>query len=41
MGEPRALLATALSPPSLSDIERTILLLKEVGHVQLFSSGES
>jgi hypothetical protein len=30
MGEPRALLATALSPPSLSDIERTILLLKEV-----------
>lgn len=32
MGEPRALLATALSPPSLSDIERTILLLKEVGN---------
>ncbi|KAM6170841.1 ATP-dependent RNA helicase TDRD9 isoform 1-T1 [Erethizon dorsatum] len=31
MGEPRALLATALSPPSLNDIERTILLLKEVG----------
>ncbi|XP_053451665.1 ATP-dependent RNA helicase TDRD9 isoform X3 [Nycticebus coucang] len=31
MGEPRALLATALSPPRLSDIERTILLLKEVG----------
>ncbi|XP_047286866.1 ATP-dependent RNA helicase TDRD9 isoform X8 [Homo sapiens] len=31
MGEPRALLATALSPPGLSDIERTILLLKEVG----------
>ncbi|XP_067588679.1 ATP-dependent RNA helicase TDRD9 isoform X2 [Pseudorca crassidens] len=31
LGEPRALLATALSPPSLSDIERTILLLKEVG----------
>uniref|UniRef100_A0A8D1UBM6 RNA helicase n=1 Tax=Sus scrofa TaxID=9823 RepID=A0A8D1UBM6_PIG len=31
MGEPRALLATALSPPSLGDIERTILLLKEVG----------
>lgn len=41
MGEPRALLATALSPPSLSDIERTILLLKEVGHVQLLSSVES
>ncbi|KAL8168900.1 UNVERIFIED_CONTAM: ATP-dependent RNA helicase tdrd9, partial [Gekko kuhli] len=31
MGEPRALLATALSPPSISDIERTILLLKEIG----------
>ncbi|XP_040334285.1 ATP-dependent RNA helicase TDRD9 isoform X4 [Herpailurus yagouaroundi] len=31
MGEPRALLATALSPPGLGDIERTILLLKEVG----------
>ncbi|XP_004584571.2 ATP-dependent RNA helicase TDRD9 isoform X1 [Ochotona princeps] len=31
MGEPRALLATALSPPSLGDIERTVLLLKEVG----------
>ncbi|XP_068110452.1 ATP-dependent RNA helicase TDRD9 [Hyperolius riggenbachi] len=31
MGEPRVLLATALSPPNVSDIERTILLLKEVG----------
>ncbi|XP_032882942.1 ATP-dependent RNA helicase TDRD9 [Amblyraja radiata] len=31
MGEPRALLASALSPPNLKDIERTILLLKEVG----------
>ncbi|XP_053138500.1 ATP-dependent RNA helicase TDRD9 isoform X1 [Hemicordylus capensis] len=31
MGEPRALLATALSPPSISDIERTILQLKEIG----------
>nr|XP_033808799.1 ATP-dependent RNA helicase TDRD9 isoform X1 [Geotrypetes seraphini] len=31
MGEPRALLATALSPPRSSDIEHTILLLKEVG----------
>lgn len=40
MGEPRALLATALSPPSLSDIERTILLLKEVGPVLLLSGGE-
>ncbi|EMP32902.1 Putative ATP-dependent RNA helicase TDRD9 [Chelonia mydas] len=31
MGEPRALLATALSPPSIGDIERTILQLKEMG----------
>lgn len=31
MGEPKALLATALSPPNVSDIERTILHLKEVG----------
>ncbi|XP_035870118.1 LOW QUALITY PROTEIN: ATP-dependent RNA helicase TDRD9 [Phyllostomus discolor] len=31
MGEPRALLATALSPPRLGDIGRTVLLLKEVG----------
>ncbi|XP_012935222.1 ATP-dependent RNA helicase TDRD9 [Aplysia californica] len=31
MGEPKALLALALSPPKLEDIERTILSLKEVG----------
>ncbi|KAI8787906.1 ATP-dependent RNA helicase TDRD9 [Biomphalaria glabrata] len=31
MGEPKAVLALALSPPNLSDIERTILNLKEVG----------
>ncbi|KAJ7345223.1 hypothetical protein JRQ81_001173, partial [Phrynocephalus forsythii] len=31
MGEPRALLATALSPPNISDIEQTILRLKEIG----------
>ncbi|XP_040528296.1 ATP-dependent RNA helicase TDRD9 isoform X1 [Gallus gallus] len=31
MGEPKALLATALSPPNVSDIERTILHLKELG----------
>lgn len=38
MGEPRALLAAALSPPSLSDMERTILLLKEVGPPDTCSS---
>ncbi|NXI95215.1 TDRD9 helicase, partial [Psophia crepitans] len=31
MGEPKDLLATALSPPSIGDIERTILQLKELG----------
>lgn len=31
IGEPKALLATALSPPSVGDIERTIVQLKEVG----------
>ncbi|NWY96044.1 TDRD9 helicase, partial [Loxia curvirostra] len=31
MGEPKALLATALSPPSVGDIERTIVQLKELG----------
>ncbi|XP_069713135.1 ATP-dependent RNA helicase TDRD9 [Phaenicophaeus curvirostris] len=31
MGEPKALLATALSPPSLGNIERSILHLKELG----------
>ena len=30
MGEPKALLALALEPPNLDDIEKTILLLKEV-----------
>ncbi|XP_012868302.1 PREDICTED: putative ATP-dependent RNA helicase TDRD9 [Dipodomys ordii] len=40
MGEPRALLATALSPPSLSDIERTILLLKEVGALAISGQRE-
>lgn len=31
MGGPKALLATALSPPDVGDIERTIFQLKEVG----------
>ena len=30
LGEPKAILALALSPPNLGDIERNILLLKEV-----------
>ena len=31
MGEPKAILGLALSPPNLDDIERTILMLKQVG----------
>lgn len=31
MGEPKALLALSLDPPNLSNIQNTILLLKEVG----------
>ena len=30
MGEPKAILGRALDPPLLDDIERTILMLKEV-----------
>ncbi|KAM6461278.1 ATP-dependent RNA helicase TDRD9 isoform 1-T1 [Liasis olivaceus] len=40
MGEPRALLATALSPPIISDIERTILHLKELGALAVDHSEE-
>ncbi|XP_038633739.1 ATP-dependent RNA helicase TDRD9 isoform X4 [Scyliorhinus canicula] len=39
MGEPRALLASALSPPNLRDIERTVLLLKEVGALSVEMKG--
>ena len=34
LGEPKAILGLALSPPNLDDIERTILFLKEVGSNQ-------
>lgn len=30
IGDPRSILSTALSPPNLSDIVRTVLQLKEV-----------
>uniref|UniRef100_A0A670IA12 ATP-dependent RNA helicase TDRD9 n=1 Tax=Podarcis muralis TaxID=64176 RepID=A0A670IA12_PODMU len=41
MGEPRALLATALSPPSISDIERTVLHLKEIGALAVHSEAKN
>uniref|UniRef100_A0A7M4FC31 Tudor domain containing 9 n=1 Tax=Crocodylus porosus TaxID=8502 RepID=A0A7M4FC31_CROPO len=40
MGEPRALLATALSPPGICDIEHTILQLKEVGALAISAQTE-
>ncbi|XP_077865739.1 ATP-dependent RNA helicase TDRD9-like [Saccoglossus kowalevskii] len=39
LGEPKAILALALTPPNLDDIERTILLLKEVGALSTVTSG--
>ncbi|XP_034157962.2 ATP-dependent RNA helicase TDRD9 isoform X1 [Pangasianodon hypophthalmus] len=38
MGDPRSLLSTALTPPNLDDIERTILQLKEMGALSVCSS---
>lgn len=40
LGEPKAILGLALSPPRLDDIERTIILLKEVGALASLASGE-
>ncbi|NXC25425.1 TDRD9 helicase, partial [Campylorhamphus procurvoides] len=39
MGDPKALLATALSPPSVDDIERTIVQLKELGALTCVRTG--
>ncbi|XP_058242140.1 ATP-dependent RNA helicase TDRD9 isoform X1 [Hemibagrus wyckioides] len=38
MGDPCSLLSTALTPPNLDDIERTILQLKEIGALSVSSS---
>ncbi|XP_062851750.1 ATP-dependent RNA helicase TDRD9 [Trichomycterus rosablanca] len=38
MGDPRSLLSTALTPPNLADIERTVLQLKEMGALSVCSS---
>uniref|UniRef100_A0A674E0Y2 ATP-dependent RNA helicase TDRD9 n=1 Tax=Salmo trutta TaxID=8032 RepID=A0A674E0Y2_SALTR len=40
MGDPRSLLSTALSPPNLNDIERTVLQLKEMGALSLGNNGQ-
>ncbi|KAI0215243.1 ATP-dependent RNA helicase TDRD9 [Lamellibrachia satsuma] len=39
LGEPKAILGLALSPPNLDDIERTILMLKQVGALASLRSG--
>ncbi|XP_068210365.1 ATP-dependent RNA helicase TDRD9-like [Palaemon carinicauda] len=39
MGEPRALLALAIDPPNLADINRTILNLKQMGALAIKSKG--
>lgn len=36
MGEPKSLLALALDPPDLNNIERTILVLKEVNESEKY-----
>ncbi|NWU14216.1 TDRD9 helicase, partial [Cephalopterus ornatus] len=41
MGEPKALLATALSPPNVDDIERTIVQLKELGALACVQTEEN
>lgn len=35
MGDPRSILSTALSPPNLDDIVKTVLQLKEVNKYKL------
>uniref|UniRef100_A0A8C7HLU9 ATP-dependent RNA helicase TDRD9 n=1 Tax=Oncorhynchus kisutch TaxID=8019 RepID=A0A8C7HLU9_ONCKI len=40
MGDPRSLLSTALSPPNLNDIERTVLQHKEMGALSLGNNGQ-
>lgn len=37
MGDPRSILSTALSPPDLGDIVRTVLQLKEVNKCRLMN----
>ncbi|XP_035529737.1 ATP-dependent RNA helicase TDRD9 [Morone saxatilis] len=39
MGDPRSILSTALSPPNLGDIVRTVLQLKEMGALSAKSDG--
>ncbi|XP_052007459.1 ATP-dependent RNA helicase TDRD9 [Xyrauchen texanus] len=40
MGDPRSVLSTALTPPNLNDIERTVLQLKQIGALSVQSSSQ-
>ncbi|KAF4105894.1 ATP-dependent RNA helicase TDRD9 isoform X3 [Onychostoma macrolepis] len=40
MGDPRSVLATALTPPNLNDIERTVLQLKQIGALSVQSNSQ-
>uniref|UniRef100_A0A8C4SZJ9 RNA helicase n=1 Tax=Erpetoichthys calabaricus TaxID=27687 RepID=A0A8C4SZJ9_ERPCA len=39
MGDPRAILGSALSPPSLDDVEKTVLQLKTIGALSVICKG--
>ncbi|XP_039597715.1 ATP-dependent RNA helicase TDRD9 isoform X1 [Polypterus senegalus] len=39
MGDPRAVLGSALSPPSLDDVEKTVLHLKTIGALSVICKG--
>ncbi|XP_056089120.1 ATP-dependent RNA helicase TDRD9 [Rhinichthys klamathensis goyatoka] len=40
MGDPRSVLSTALTPPNLSDIERTVLQLKQIGALSVQTNSQ-
>uniref|UniRef100_A0A673GWA8 ATP-dependent RNA helicase TDRD9 n=1 Tax=Sinocyclocheilus rhinocerous TaxID=307959 RepID=A0A673GWA8_9TELE len=40
MGDPRSVLSTALTPPNLNDIERTVLQLKQIGALSVQSNSQ-
>lgn len=40
MGDPRSVLSTALTPPILGDIERTVLQLKQIGALSVQSNSQ-
>lgn len=41
LGEPKAILGLALAPPNLDEIEKTVMLLKEVNNVVAICTPQS